>query len=116
MISLTSYAPGVTMILLAFVMGLIAVMYMAATVLTHTKVIRLSLSEAILIAQFEGTFLLFVGLMIGQQFILALVVAFVFIVFSVLLFVKKFNRWWIERSMKRADSSTLEKEYVGRRG
>ena len=115
MISLSSYPIGITVLLLIFIAVALVASYMGATVLTHTKVTRLSLSEAILIAQFEGALMLLVGLIIGQQFILAFFVSLVFIAFSILLFVKKWNRWWMERHLRKSESSTLQKEFKDRR-
>ena len=112
MISLSSYPIGLTALILIFLAGLMVVMYLGAIVLTHTKVIRLSLTEAILIAQFEGTFLLMVGLVIGQQFILAFFVFLIFTAFSILLFVKKWNRWWLERHERKTQGSTMRKELL----
>lgn len=112
MISLSSYPIGVTALILLFLAGLMVALYLLAIVLTHTKVMRLSLTEAILIAQFEGTLLLMVGLIIGQQFVLAFFVFLVFMAFAILLFVKKWNRWWLERHERRAQGSTVRKEFL----
>lgn len=115
MISLSSYPIGVTALILVFLGGLLVFMNLLATVLTHTKIIRLSLTEAILIAQFEGAFMLLIGLIIGQQFVLAFFVFLVFAALSILLFVKRANRWWLERQDRKAMGSTMQKEFKDRR-
>lgn len=115
MITLSSYPIGLTALILVFLAGLLVMMYLLSIVLTHTKIIRLSLTEAILIAQFEGAFMLLIGLIIGQQFVLAFFIFLVFAAFAILLFGKKTNRWWLERQERNAMSSTLQKESKDRR-
>lgn len=104
------YATGTELIIVLLVTLAIVVLYYASVVLTHVKVIRLTLGEAVLLSMFSGTLMLMLGLLIGQQFAIALYVFFVFLAFSVLLFVKKANRWYIERAIRKAESTSIQKE------
>jgi uncharacterized membrane protein len=107
---ISSYPLGTTGIILGFVLLLVFAMYIGVQVLAHTKLIRMTVGEVVLISMFTGLLGLFFGLVIGQQVLLSLIVFFIFLFFAVLLFVKKANRWYLERSIERGVSRGVQKE------
>lgn len=108
--TLSSYPLGTTGIILGFILLLIFAMYIGGQVLAHTKIIRLTVGEVVLISTFMGLLGLFFGLAIGQQVLLSIVVFFIFIFFAILLFVRKANRWYLEREHRKSVSSGIQKE------
>lgn len=111
-----SYPIGTTLLIMAFIAIVLFAVYIASQILTHTKVIRLSAAESVLISMFTFLLGLFIGLVIGQLVLLSVIVFFIFVFFSVLLFVKKANRWYLERTMEKAMSSVTQKEKYDRGG
>jgi hypothetical protein len=105
-----SYPIGTTALIMAFIAIVIFAVYLTSQILTHTKVIRLSAAESVLISMFTFMLGLFLGLIIGQQVLLSVIVFFIFLFFSVLLFTKKANRWYLERQVRRGVSEGIQKE------
>lgn len=111
-----SYPIGTTALIMVFISIVIFGVYLASQILTHTKVIRLSASESVLISMFTFLLGLFIGLVIGQQALLSILVFLIFLVFAVLLFVKKANRWYLEKQVRRGVSEGIQKEKYDRGG
>ena len=111
-----SYPIGTTALIMVFISIVIFGVYLASQILTHTKVIRLSASESVLISMFTFLLGLFIGLVIGQQALFSILVFLIFLVFAVLLFVKKANRWYLERQVRRGVSEGIQKEKYDRGG
>ncbi len=105
-----SFPIGTEAIMILAITFLIVLLYLGATILTHIKVIRLSAAEATLMTMFSSTLTLMIGLLIGGEDALAFYVFIFFLIFTVILFSKKANRWYIEREIKRSTGETVQKE------
>jgi len=105
-----NFAVGDEALMFFLISVFLVLLYMLAVIVTHVKVIRLSASEAVLLAMFSSTLSLMAGLLIGGQNLLAFYVFVLFLVFTVLLFVKKANRWYLERAGREAMSREVSKE------
>lgn len=109
------YAIGDELLIALILTIIIVAMYYITLLLSHAKIIRLTIGEAALMAQFEGALIAMIVLIIAGLDMLAIYLFFIFLVFAVFLFDKKAKRWYYERQLRKADSSTLQKEFTDRR-
>lgn len=101
---------------LVIIGGIIAAMYFFSAAMTHVKVIRLSASEAILVSMVVGLFMMTAAFVISQEILFAVVTMAALVLFTVLLFVRKANRWFLMREMEKANSRSIQKERLDRGG
>ena len=101
------------LVLIAIVIG---GLYLFSAVVTHVKVIRLSASEAILMSMVTSMFAMMFAFLVSGEALFAFIVFFVFLLFTVLLFWKRANRWWLMHEMEKVNSRSIQKERLDRGG